>query len=82
MLQNYYNLPITPSYFYENILPLKSVLTISAEYFLVSSILTIAIFFVLLPKLSVKYSNVKLQIFSFINYQLNFLVILILFFLF
>lgn len=65
----------------ETVLPLKSVLNISSEYFLATSILTITIFFMLLPKLPFQYrNNTKLQIFSFINYQLNFLAILVLFF--
>lgn len=80
ILQNFYNFPFYTSNYYENILSLKSVLTISSEYFLATSILTISIFFVLLPKLPLKYFNNKVHIFSFINYQLNFLAILILFF--
>ena len=81
MLKDYYYLLHLESLFginYDNVLSLGSVLSVSAEYFLATSILSLALFFILLPKVKLKYFNTEIKVFSFISSQLNFLSILIL----
>lgn len=64
-------------YCYDNILSLESVLTVAAEYYLATSILSISLFAVLLPKVLSKYFNDQVKTFSFVGFQFNFLAILI-----
>ena len=68
------------SFCYGDFLSLWSVLNIISEYYLITSILTVSIFFVLLPKVQLKHFNAEVNVFSFGSYQLNFLTILILVF--
>lgn len=68
--------------YYDNILSLNSVLTVLAEYYLATSILSMAIFYSISPKIQSKKTSKKLKfsLFSLTSFQLNFLSILIIFF--
>lgn len=62
------------------ILSLNSVLTVLPEYFLATSILSMAIFFSISQKMQIQTKSVKINFFSLGMIQLNYLAILIIFF--
>jgi len=62
------------------ILSLNSVLTVLPEYFLATSILSMAIFFSISQKMQIQTKSVKINFFSLGMIQLNYLAVLIIFF--
>ena len=65
----------------DNIVSLNYALTILSEYYLATAILSMAIFFSILPRIKSKsFKQTKLSIFSSISVQFNYLAILIIFF--